>query len=88
VGFGSSASFYFVAPGAGMKDESVYSYDPIEDFVMSILDDDEGISLESFNKLVYMLSLMDMQDLLTTLDDNIDIQDDRVFLPEQMFEEE
>ena len=68
--------------------EKIYSEDPIEDFVLSVLDDDEGISLGSFNKLVYVLSLMDMQDLLTTLDDNIDIQDDRVFLPEQMFEEE
>jgi len=71
-----------------MKTERVYSEDPIEDFALSILDDDAGISLGSFNKLVYVLSLMDMQDLLTALDDNIDIQDDRVFLPEQMFEEE
>lgn len=71
-----------------MKTERVYSEDPIEDFVLSILDDDEGISLRSFDKLVLMLSLMDMQALLTTLDDNIDIQDDRVFLPEQVFEEE
>lgn len=61
------------------KTERIYSKDPAEDFVLSVLDDDEGISLGSFHKLVYMLSLMDMQDLLSTLDDNIDIQDDRVF---------
>ena len=68
-----------------MKIERVYSEDPTEDFVLSILDDDEGISLRSFNKLVYMLSLMDMQDLLTNLDDNIDIVEDRVFLPRRYF---
>ena len=71
-----------------MKDEYVYSEDPIEDFVMSTLDDDEGISLDSYSKLVLMLSLMDMKTFLTFLDDNIEIQDDRVFLPEQVFEEE
>lgn len=71
-----------------MKDEYVYSEDPIEDFVMSTLDDDEGISLDSYSKLVLMLSLMDMKTFLTFLDDNIVIQDDRVFLPEQLFEEE
>ena len=68
-----------------MKTERVYSEDPIEDFVLSILDDDEGISLGSFNKLVYVLSLMDTQDVLTNLDDNIDIIDDRVFLPSRYF---
>ena len=68
-----------------MKTERVYSEDPTEDFVLSILDDDEGISLESFNKLVYMLSLMDTQDLLTNLDDNVEIQDDRVFMPSRYF---
>ena len=71
-----------------MSEEYVYSEDPIEDFVMSILDDDEGISLDSYNKLVLMLSLMDMKTFLTFLDDNIDIQDNRVFLPEHLFEEE
>ena len=65
-----------------MKIERIYSEEPTEDFVLSVLNDDEGISLESYNKLVYMLSLMDMQDLLTTLDDNVKIQDDRVFLLE------
>lgn len=64
-----------------MKPDRIYSEDPTKDFVLSVLDDDEGISLGSFNKLIYMLSLMDMQDLLTTLDDNVKIQDDRVFLP-------
>lgn len=71
-----------------MSEEYVYSEDPIEDFVMSTLDDDEGISLDSYNKLVLMLSLMDMKTFLTFLDDNIDIQDNRVFLPEHLFEEE
>ena len=69
-----------------MSSERIYSKEPTEDFVFSVLDDDEGISLESFNKLIYMLSLMDMQDLLTTLDNNIDIQDDRVFMPVDYFE--
>ena len=68
-----------------MKTERVYSEDPTEDFVLSILDDDEGISLGSFNKLVYMLSLMDTQDLLTNLDDNVEIQDDRVFMSSRYF---
>jgi len=68
-----------------MKTERIYSEEPTEDFVLSVLNDDEGISLESFNKLIYMLSLMDMQDLLTTLDDNVKIQDDRVFLPSRYF---
>ena len=69
-----------------MKTERVYSEDPIEDFVLSILDDDEGISLGSFNKLVYMLSLMDMQDFLNNLYDNIPItEDDRVYMPSRYF---
>lgn len=68
-----------------MKTERIYSEEPTEDFDLSILDDDEGISLRSFNKLIYMLSLTDMQDLLTTLDDNVKIQDDRVFLPSRYF---
>lgn len=68
-----------------MKTERVYSEDPIEDFVLSILDDDKGISHGSFDKLVYMLSLMDTQDLLTNLDDNINITHDRVFLPSPYF---
>jgi len=71
-----------------MSEEYVYSEDPIEDFVMSTLDDDEGISLDSYSKLVLMLSLMNMKTFLTFLDDNIDIQDNRVFLPEHLFEEE
>lgn len=71
-----------------MLSEYKYAEDPTEDFVMSVLDDDEGISFTSYNKLVSMLALMDMKAFLTFLDDNIEIQDNRVFLPEHLFEEE
>ncbi len=64
-----------------MKPDRIYSEDPTEDFVLSVLDDDEGISLESFNKLFYMLSLMNMHDLLNKLFYNIVTINDRVFLP-------
>ena len=57
----------------------------LKDFIYSILSDDEGISEESFDKLMTMLSTMGHRDLLATLSKNIDGCDGRVFLTERFF---
>jgi|TARA_R110000803_G_scaffold3790_3_gene12910 hypothetical protein len=45
--------------------------DPLTDFILTLLDDDEGISEEAYGKLMYTLALMDMTDLISWLDYNI-----------------
>ena len=54
--------------------------DPLTDFILSALDDDEGINEEAYGKMMYALTLMDMMDLCRWLDSNIDAIDGRFFI--------
>ena len=54
--------------------------DPLTDFILSALDDDEGINEEAYGKMMYALALMDMTDLVSWLDSNVDAQDGRFFI--------
>ena len=54
--------------------------DPLTDFILTALDDDEGINEEAYGKMMYALALMDMNDLMSWLDANIDAQDGRFFI--------
>jgi hypothetical protein len=54
--------------------------DPLTDFILTLLDDDEGISEEAYGKLMYTLALMDMTDLISWLDYNISAGDCRFYI--------
>ena len=54
--------------------------DPLTDFIISALDDDEGINEEAYGKMMYALALMDMMDLRHWLDVNVEAQDGRFFI--------
>lgn len=54
--------------------------DPLTDFILSALDDDEGINEEAYGKMMCALTLMDMMDLRRWLDINVDTQDGRFFI--------
>ena len=54
--------------------------DPLTDFILTALDDDEGISEDAYGKMMYALDLMDMVDLRIWLDANVDAQDGRFFI--------
>ena len=54
--------------------------DPLTDFILSALDDDEGINEEAYGKMMYAISLMNMSDLVKWLDANVDAIDGRFFI--------
>ena len=54
--------------------------DPLTDFILTALDDDEGINEEAYGKMMYALDLMNMTDLTNWLDSNVDSQDGRFFI--------
>lgn len=58
----------------------------LRDFIYSILKDDEGISEESFDKLVVMLSKMKEYSLLHSINEHVDGCEGRVFLPKKFFD--
>ena len=55
--------------------------DPLDAFVIALLDDDEGINEEAYEKLMDMLSKQGEADLLWFLDNNVEAADGRFFLP-------
>lgn len=55
--------------------------DPIAAFVLALLNDDEGINEDAFEKLMDMLAKQGEADLLWFLDNNVDAVDGRFFLP-------
>ena len=54
--------------------------DPLTDFILTVLDEDEGINEEAYGKMMYTLALMNMTDLSTWLDSNVDAIDGRFFI--------
>ena len=54
--------------------------DPLTDFILTALDDDEGINEEAYGKMMYAISLMNMSDLVEWLDANVDAIDGRFFI--------
>jgi hypothetical protein len=60
--------------------------DPLTDFILSALDDDEGINEEAYGKMMYALTLMDMMDLRRWLDINVEAQDGRFFIHSSVLE--
>jgi hypothetical protein len=54
--------------------------DPLTDFILTALDDDEGINEEAYGKMMYALTLMNMADLVSWLDSNVEAQDGRFFI--------
>lgn len=54
--------------------------DPLAAFVIALLDDDEGINEEAFEKLMDMLSKQGEADLLWFLEEHADATDGRFFL--------
>lgn len=54
--------------------------DPLTDFILTALDDDEGINEEAYSKMMYAISLMNMSDLVKWLDANVDAIDGRFFI--------
>ena len=61
--------------------------DPLTDFILTALDDDEGINEEAYGKMMYALALMNMTDLASWLDSNVDAQDGRFFIHSSALEE-
>ena len=55
--------------------------DPLAAFVLALLNDDEGINEDAFEKLMDMLAKQGEADLLWFLDNNVDAVDGRFFLP-------
>ena len=54
--------------------------DPLTDFILTLLDDDEGINEEAYGKMMFTISLMNMSDLVKWLDANVDAIDGRFFI--------
>jgi len=54
--------------------------DPLTDFILTALDDDEGINEEAYGKMMYALALMDMNRLIRWLDINVEAVDGRFFI--------
>ena len=55
--------------------------DPLAAFVIALLDDDNGISEDAFDKLMAMLGKQGEADLWSWLDRNVDSADGRFWLP-------
>ena len=59
--------------------------DPLAAFVIALLDDDEGINAEAYEKLIDMLDKKGEDDILAFVEDNVDCgqkyEDTRYFLP-------
>ena len=55
--------------------------DPLAAFVIALLDDDNGISEDAFEKLMVMLSKKGEADLVWFLEEHADATDGRFFLP-------
>ena len=58
--------------------------DPLAAFVIALLDDDNGISEQAFEKLMAMLGKQGEADLLWFLDTNVDAADGRFWLPSKL----
>ena len=58
--------------------------DPLAAFILALLDDDEGINEDAFEKLMLMLEKQGEADLLWFLDANTDATDGRFFLPSKV----
>lgn len=58
--------------------------DPLADFAITLLNDDEGINEEAFEKFMVMLAKQGESDLLWWLDNNIDMSEGRAFLPSKV----
>ena len=58
--------------------------DPLTAFVIALLDDDNGISEQAFEKLMAMLGKQGEADLLWFLDTNVDAADGRFWLPSKV----
>ena len=55
--------------------------DPLAAFVIALLDDDNGISEDAFDKLMAMLAKQGEADLWSWLDRHVDSADGRFWLP-------
>ena len=55
--------------------------DPLAAFILALLDDDNGISEDAFDKLMAMLTKQGEADLWSWLDRNVDSADGRFWLP-------
>jgi len=58
--------------------------DPLAAFVIALLDDDNGISWEAFEKLMAMLAKQGEADLLSWLSRHVDSADGRFWLPSKV----
>ena len=62
--------------------------DPLAAFVLALLNDDEGINEDAFEKLMDMLAKQGEADLLWFLEENVDCgqkyEDTRYFLPSKV----
>ena len=54
--------------------------DPLTDFILTLLDDDEGVNEAAYSKMMSTLSMMNMTDLIGFLDDNVDATGGRFYL--------
>ena len=59
--------------------------DPLTAFVLTVLDDDDGISAAAYEKLIDMLDKQGEDDILAFVEDNVDcgekFDETRYFLP-------
>ena len=55
--------------------------DPLTAFILALLDDDEGINEDAYNRLKAMLITQGEDDLWVWLDRTVDSADGRFFLP-------
>ncbi len=58
--------------------------DPLAAFVIALLDDDNGISEQAFEKLMAMLGKQGEADLWAWLDRHVDSADGRFWLPSKL----
>ena len=58
--------------------------DPLADFAITLLNDDEGINEAAFEKLMAMLEKQGEADLLWWLDNHVDMSEGRAFLPSKV----
>lgn len=64
-----------------MNPDVINPEDPLVALAIALLDDDEGISKDAFEKFMSMLSREGEADLLWFLDRNVKMDRDRCFLP-------
>ena len=68
----------------GKDNNMINPNDPLAAFILALLDDDEGINEDAFEKLMLMLEKQGEADLLWFLDANTDATDGRFFLPSKV----